>query len=159
MPNDALHQPLAQSAPAMRLQHKHISHIRDRCKITDHTGKASLKTFPVINSETERALYRPHHNLSRDSFGPIAIGEETVDHIQIQAFAAGTDQKLATPIFLDSFEINHTTGRHAHILPLRCECSAVIPRHLLPTMHAFDPARAILQNAVRKNEAKCHPSM
>src|SRR5260370_6572147 len=40
MLSNALHQPLAQPAAAMRFQHKYVADIRNRGEITDHPGEA-----------------------------------------------------------------------------------------------------------------------
>ena len=42
-----------------------------------------------------------------------------MDHVQIQPFAVGADQKLGAPVLRNCFRINSATGYHVHILPLR----------------------------------------
>src|SRR5271156_3826314 len=135
MLGNALHQPLAQAASAVRLQHEYVADVCDGREIADHAGEADLRTLPIINAETERVLDRPDHNFSRNAPGPIAIGQKTVNHVQTQALTVRTDQELAAPVLHHSFGIEDAP-RHAHILPLR--------RY---------------SNAVRRNEASCHPSM
>ncbi len=135
MLGNALHQPLAEPASAVRFQHEHIADIRDGSEVADHAGETDLRALPIINAETKRVLDRPGHDFPGDALGPIAIGQKTVNHIQTQALTVGTDQELAPPVLHHSFGIEDAP-RHAHILPL--------DRY---------------SNAVRRNEASCHPSM
>src|ERR1700733_2102638 len=135
MLGNALHQPLAEPASAMRFQHEHIADICDCSEVADPASKTDLRALPVINAETERLVDRPGHNFPRDALGPIAICQKTVNHIQTQALTVGTDQELVTPVLHHSFGIEDAR-RHSNILP--------------PNLYS---------NAVRRNEASCQPSM
>src|ERR1700739_1707316 len=42
MLHDALHQPFAQFASAMRLQHEYVAEICDSCEIANHPGESNL---------------------------------------------------------------------------------------------------------------------
>ena len=101
----------------MRFQHEDIAQVGHRSKIADHARKTNLSAATLIDTEAQRVLNRPRHNLPRNAFGPIAIGQKTVNHIQTQALTAGADQKLAEPVLHHRFGIHPATGRHAHILP------------------------------------------
>jgi len=49
--HDALHQPLAQPASAMRFQNEHVAKISDGGKVGDDAGKTNLRARVVIDSE------------------------------------------------------------------------------------------------------------
>src|SRR6266851_3058957 len=53
MLHDALHEPLTQSATTMRLEHEYVPEVRVGGAIADHTGKANLRAFSIINAKAE----------------------------------------------------------------------------------------------------------
>src|SRR5437879_5267524 len=82
MPHDALHEPLTQPAPAIRLQHKHVAKISEGCEIADDARKSDLPGFSVgliINAEAQRMLDRPGHNVAWNVLSPVAIRQEPVN--------------------------------------------------------------------------------
>ena len=115
MPHDAFHQPLAQAASAMRFEHEHVAKIRDRSEVANHPGKAHLSTT-IINAKAERMLDRPRHNFARNSFRPIAVRQEPMNHVQVEADGVGTDQELAAPGLHDHVGMDGLRRLHLHIL-------------------------------------------
>src|SRR5580658_9003063 len=98
MLDDALHEPLAQSAPAMRFQHKNIAEVGHGGEVADHAGKSDLRIAAFIDAEAQRVLYRPRDDFPRNTLGPIAIRQKTVNHIQIEPLTVGADQELTAPV-------------------------------------------------------------
>ena len=78
----------------MRLQHEYIAEIGDCGEIADHPGKADLHAATIINAKAQRMLDRSRHDFPRNSLRPIAIRQEPVNHIQIEAGRIGADEKL-----------------------------------------------------------------
>jgi len=97
MLHDALHQPLAQAAAAMRFQHKYVAEVCHGGEVADHARETNLRADDFVDSEAQRVFNRPRYNLPRNALGPIAVGQKTVNHIQIDARTIGSDQKLAAP--------------------------------------------------------------
>lgn len=81
----------------MRFQNKYIAEIRDGGEIANHSREANLRATLIINAKAQRMLDRSLHYFPGDSFCPIAVRQEAMNHIQIQTPAIGTDQKLAAP--------------------------------------------------------------
>src|SRR5579863_7628555 len=94
MVHDALHHPLAQPASAMRRPHEHIAEIRDRGEVADHPREAYLRTTPIINAEAQGMLNGSGHHFPRNALGPIAIRQESVDHVEIQPRGVSADKEL-----------------------------------------------------------------
>src|SRR5216684_6954637 len=101
MLNDALHQPLAETTPAMRFQHENVAEIPDGGVIADDSRKSCLSAATIINAKAQRVLDRTRHNFARDACGPVAVGKETVNDGQIQTFAVSANQKIASAMFCD----------------------------------------------------------
>src|SRR6476659_316467 len=99
MPDDGLHQPFAQRAVAMRLEHEDVADPSKRRVIGDHSRESYLLT-PFINAETERVLDRVRHGLDRTSTRPIgAIGQEIENNLEIQTLPIRADHELSTLLF------------------------------------------------------------
>src|SRR5215469_290723 len=113
MLHNALHHPLAQPVSAVRFEHKHIAKIGDGREIADDTGKADLPFRSMINPEAQGVLDRTSNNLPRNSFCPIAIREESVDHIQVKKFPVRAQEKVVSTDFEDFCKI---IARHFDIL-------------------------------------------
>src|SRR5208282_2273408 len=131
---NALHQPLAQAAPAMRFKHEDVADISNGGKITDHAGKPNLRTLDIIDTEAKRMCNRPLYDFSWNAPGPVGIGQKAVHCVQIQLFARGAHQELVPPIFDGNFRIDDARGRHAHILPLHPRGKPAITRSSSPTL-------------------------
>src|ERR1700730_10311105 len=101
MLHDALHQPLAEAPPAIRLQHENISEICDRSILADHSREPDVRALAIIDAEAQRMLHRPGHDFLRDSFGPITTAQKTMDDIYVKPRMIGADKKIATPVFHD----------------------------------------------------------
>lgn len=114
MLHDAFHQPLTQPASTMRLENKNVAEIRDRGKVADHAGKADLCTATIINAKAQRMLDGSRHDLSRNSLRPIAIRQESVNDIQIEAGRVGADQVFATQVLDNCVGVGG--GLHLYIL-------------------------------------------
>src|SRR5580700_207550 len=95
MLHDTFHQPLAQSKPAMPFEHEDIAQISHGCEVADHAGKTYLRATAIINAEAQRVLNGARYSFPGNVFGPITIGQKTVNHIQTQTLTVGADQKLA----------------------------------------------------------------
>ena len=78
----------------MRFEDKYITQIRDCGEIADDPGKADLRATTIINAKAQRMLDRSRHDFPRNSFRPIAIPQEPVNHIQIEAGTVGADEEL-----------------------------------------------------------------
>src|SRR5579864_154910 len=105
----------------------------------------------MINPEAQRMLDRSFHYFPRNAFRPIAIREESVDHVQIEPGAICTDHKLA--------------GLLREFHPRNSNC--LKPRRTRSNTKEFNCVSSCLvsfvviafQNADRRNETSCHPSM
>lgn len=82
----------------MRFQDEHIANVSIGRIVRDHTGKPHLSPI-AIHSKTKRILDGAGHDFTRNSFGPIAFCQETVDEIQIQSFVIRTDDEFAFAVF------------------------------------------------------------
>jgi len=98
MLRNALHQPLAQPALAMRLQNKNVAQIRDGRKVADDPRKPDLR-IPIINPKAQRVLNGPRHNLTRNPLRPIAIRQESMNHVEIKPRPVGANKKLIAAPF------------------------------------------------------------
>ncbi len=85
----------------MRLQNKNIAQIGHGREIADHAGKANLLAATIINSKAQGMLDGSRHDLARDALGPIAIGQEAVDDIEIEARGIGGDEEFAAALLDD----------------------------------------------------------
>ena len=91
--HDALHQPLAQTPPAVPSQYEYVTDVGVGGVIRDHAGKPDLLAGRE-NPKAQRILYRPGDNLPRNPLGPIGIRQESVDKIQIQALPVSADAEI-----------------------------------------------------------------
>jgi hypothetical protein len=95
MPHNALHQPLPQPVPAMRLQYEHIAKVSHGGEVTDHSCKSHLRPAPIINAKAQRMVDGSCHNFPWNPLSPIAIRQKLVDHIQVESSGVRTDHELA----------------------------------------------------------------
>ncbi len=98
MSRDALHQPLAQAAPAMGTQYEHIAQVRHGGKVGDDSSEPNLASAAIVNPEAEGVSNGPFYYLPRDALRPVAVRQELMDHIHTQALAVCADQKLFAPV-------------------------------------------------------------
>jgi hypothetical protein len=62
----------------------------------------------------------PRHYFAGDVFGPVRVGKEAVDDVQIQAFAVSADDEIASSVFDDCFRWTAGwDGAHWDILTLK----------------------------------------
>ena len=118
MLHNALHQPFAQSAPTMRLEHKDVANIRVGSEIADHARKPDLGTRRIVHSKAQRVSNRALDHFPRNALGPIAIRQKAVDHVQVKPRTIGTDEEIAAPMFNHGFRLNLPSAHHPHILQL-----------------------------------------
>src|SRR5258706_13706147 len=144
MLDDAHHQPLAQSAAAIRFQYEYIAEICESGEIADHPGETHLRSAVFINSKTEGVLNRPRHDLSGNAFRPIAVRQEIVDQVQVETRAFATDTELAAPklfacirpwrvghLHILDWTVQRLKGSQ-HRLPLRKHAAHDLPITILP---------------------------
>jgi hypothetical protein len=116
MLHNAFHQPLAQPAAAMHIEHEYVPDIGDRREVADHPGKADLRAGIIINAKTQRVLDGSRHNVSWNAFRPITIRQEIVDRIQIKARWVSTYGEFAAPVLGDHSGIGSLSRPHGSIL-------------------------------------------
>src|ERR1700758_1619051 len=100
MRDDALHQPLPQASSTIGFQDEDVANVCIGCEIADRPGKTGL-LVPAIQAKAQRVLQRAADRLFRNSFGPVAIREERMNRVDIQASAVSADQELAPPVLLN----------------------------------------------------------
>ena len=130
----------------------------------------------MINAKAQRMLNRLRHDIPRNPLRPIAIRQESVNHVQIKPGAVRADQKLSASRFDRSVRgdarntIHHsiltTGGSLQHLAIILKERNAgsldfaqddsMKPNQSFPNCQLLNAA---LQNAIRRKEAGCHPSM
>ena len=101
----------------MRFQDKDVADIRNRRKIADHPGKGDLRAATIINAKAQGMLDGSLHGLPRNSLRPIAVREELVDDVHVEAGGIGADQEFATTVLDD---VTGCLGRR-HRFILNCE--------------------------------------
>src|SRR5580704_11148989 len=149
MLDDALHQPLAQSAPTMRLQYKYITQISHGGKVTDHAGKTHLRTASIIDAEAQRVLNRSRHDFPRNALGPVTIRQETVVTSRLR--------RARLVLITNSPRRYSITSSESTMRPVAMPTFYRFIR--APSAAALGDGRAHPSNAVRKNEASCQPSI
>src|SRR5271166_6285448 len=127
MPHDTFHEPLPQAATAKRLEHEYISDVSVGRVVGDHARESHLLVL-CVNSEAERVLDRAGYNVPRDSLRPVALGQETMDDIQINPFMIGADGKLTFAVVSRLLRFNGLCSSHA--LPRRMRLSSILNKHL-----------------------------
>src|SRR5271165_16669 len=127
MPHDLFHEPLPQAATAKRLEHEYISDVSVGRVVGDHARESHLLVL-CVNSEAERVLDRAGYNVPRDSLRPVALGQETMDDIQINPFMIGADGKLTFAVVSRLLRFNGLCSSHA--LPRRMRLSSILNKHL-----------------------------
>ena len=68
----------------------------------------------IINAKAQRVLDGSRHDLAWNSLGPIAIRQESMNDIEIEAGTVCTDQKLAAPEFDCQFRTRRRHSRHSN---------------------------------------------
>src|ERR1700745_2824121 len=71
----------------------------------------------MINAKAQRMLNRPRHDIPRNAFRPVAIRQESVDHVEIEQRAVRADQELSASRLRRSLREHAGNGIHHYILP------------------------------------------
>lgn len=116
MLHDALDPVLAQAVSPMRLHNEHVSNRGVGSKVADDPGEANLRAATIITATAQRVLDRSRDDVARDSFGPIAIRPESVNHLQIEASMIGANQELTLSRLYNRVRIGRLSKRHLLIL-------------------------------------------
>src|ERR1700740_3044835 len=98
MIHHGLHPPLAEPLLAVGVEHKYIPYISIRGIVRDDARKTHL-LYSLVNTDTERVGQRTPHGLPRYPLGPVWVGEELVDHREVEPRAVSAQHKLATALF------------------------------------------------------------
>src|SRR5262249_27055004 len=80
---DHLHQPLRQSAAAVRFEHKHVREISKRSTVGDHPRKPDLLPR-AVDSKRHRALDRPDDDLDGHTARPVRFSQKTVNGSHVE---------------------------------------------------------------------------
>ncbi len=57
---------------------------------------------------------------ARDAFRPVAVRQESVNHVEIEAGRIGADEEFAATMLDDGFGIGSLSGLHLYILNEHC---------------------------------------
>src|SRR5579864_5974931 len=80
MLHDTFHQPFSQAAGAERFQHEYVSNISVGRVVGDNASETDLLAFH-IHSEAQRVPDGTGDDVASDSLGPVASGQETMNHV------------------------------------------------------------------------------
>src|ERR1700674_567335 len=110
MLHDTFHQPLAQTAPTERFEHEYVSNIGVGGVVGNDARKSDLLALR-IQSEAQRVLNGTGDNLAWDTLGPVALGQETMDNIQVESLTIGADGECT---FAELSLLRGLTGLRRH---------------------------------------------
>src|SRR5271154_4815354 len=92
MRDHGFHQRFRQATPAVRLQHKYISEIREGCIVGNYSRETDLLRA-VVNPETERIRDRTRDHFAWHLFRPIRLRrKKIVDDLEVEPRAVGADE-------------------------------------------------------------------